>query len=541
MLLVSSSISYQWLLQKHHQAQQQQRIEVIQALAAVRAKLEAEINAAMHLTEGLYSYIAINGDIDKNSFNKMAQRLILNSSHILNISLAPNFVLKYIYPLQGNEKAIGLKFKEHHQQLSAVLDARYSRHTILAGPLQLVQGGTGLIARTPIFIASDSSDPRDHYWGMASIVMDWNSVKAAAGLDNEQSNIDIAIKGRDGLGDQGDTFYGKPELFTQQSIFSTVYLVTGQWKLAASPAQGWRADHGIDVLQHPALLGLNVLMTLMTYLLFYQIQRHQQQMRQMHSRYQGKLYFLATLEQDLAAATANLGHYLHGSEACYRQSNSNNIQYIYPMASTDILQSFKNLQQNISLICKLESDSLEVNIQSVCLNSLFSALQQEPQSLADNTDIALITQAHDLVVSSDTQLLAVIIKSLLEISRFNSGSGSIKLSATDGIGATQVDICATGDDDRHRDYSDKIHAIFEHSSPHRDNLHKHVDLTRSLVKLHRIEGKHSDHQPMAQQSVLGKISFDLYIVKRLCQLLDIEIELSAYDKQDCCFRLTIAH
>ena len=74
-------------------------------------------------------------------------------------------VIRLMYPLQGNERAIGLDYRSAPGQTEAAERARTTRQIVLAGPFPLVQGGgTALAARMPVTVRGD--DGQDRFWGL---------------------------------------------------------------------------------------------------------------------------------------------------------------------------------------------------------------------------------------------------------------------------------------------------------------------------------------------------------------------------------------
>jgi sensor domain CHASE-containing protein len=69
--------------------------------------------------------------------------------------------------MEGNQAALGLKLLQQPKQRDAVARAIESRNTVVAGPVELVQGGTAFISRTPIFLPFPASLPA------AALTGDW--------------------------------------------------------------------------------------------------------------------------------------------------------------------------------------------------------------------------------------------------------------------------------------------------------------------------------------------------------------------------------
>jgi sensor domain CHASE-containing protein len=124
-----------------------QRQSVVEKASTIRARLEGLLNADLLLAQSLIIEVATNKDITKDRFFKIAQYFMESSSHIRNIGLAKGTVLTYVYPEKGNEKAIGLDYKKNPLQWPAVQRTIEGRKTVVAGPLNLVQGGALLAAR----------------------------------------------------------------------------------------------------------------------------------------------------------------------------------------------------------------------------------------------------------------------------------------------------------------------------------------------------------------------------------------------------------
>ena len=120
------------------------------------------------------------------------------------------------------------------------------RGTIVAGPVDLVQGGQAFIARTPIYTRGGTgghlSQHKPAYWGMASIVIDIPTLFASAGVMPEMDGFTIALRGKNGKGEAGELFFGDPAVFDADSVTLPVSLPNGSWQLGAWPVGGWRGN-----------------------------------------------------------------------------------------------------------------------------------------------------------------------------------------------------------------------------------------------------------------------------------------------------------
>lgn len=247
--------------------------EMVSAQAGlVRARLESEINSAAHLSLGLVSYVAANPGFDSASFKRVAERMLAYGRHLRNISVAPDNVVRDVYPLAGNEQAIGLNYANHAEQREAVERMMRTRHFVLAGPLELVQGGTGLINRFPVYLPARDGEA-ERYWGLVAVVLRFDSLLEASGLTDAGSALVFALRGRDGKGAEGAPFHGDAALFEQDPVLMDILLPDGaNWQLAAMPARGWQS--GFGGLRIPAILFVGLATSLALAVLLYLRQHH---------------------------------------------------------------------------------------------------------------------------------------------------------------------------------------------------------------------------------------------------------------------------
>lgn len=258
----------EWTENKRFQDNQQR--SVVEQLSTIRARLEGQLNAELLLARSIITEVVTNTDITRDRFFKIAQHFMEASHHIRNIGLAKGTVLTYVYPVKGNEKAIGLDYKKNAAQWPAVQRVIEEGKTVVAGPLELVQGGVGIIGRTPIFTGSDTAgtDVKE-YFGILSVVINLPSLLEAAGLGNKDSQLQISIRGKDGLGAKGDIFYGPETLFANNPVLTEVILPGGSWLMAAAPEAGWETNSPLIIYYRIVSLAVGLFILI---LLFFQKQ-----------------------------------------------------------------------------------------------------------------------------------------------------------------------------------------------------------------------------------------------------------------------------
>lgn len=220
-------------------SEQQLRADVQYEAGLVRARLEGNLAADIQLVRGMKAVISTEPNISQDRFAVLASKLLMERTDLRNIAGAPDLVISLMYPMEGNEAAMGLDYNKNEAQRAAAFRARDSGDLVVAGPVNLMQGGQGLISRFPIF-----TGPADDktFWGILSAVIDVEKVYKAAGLLDDDLMIDVALVGRDGTGAGGEHFYGDPAILTDNPVLMNIALPVGNWQLAARPRGGWPAQ-----------------------------------------------------------------------------------------------------------------------------------------------------------------------------------------------------------------------------------------------------------------------------------------------------------
>ncbi len=210
-------------MQQRHVSERRQ--EAMAQASAIRAVLESELNATAYLANGIESYIAArHGDIRATDIDGILADIYKRGRHFRNIGIAPGNRLSYVFPLVGNEKALGLYYPDNAQQWPAVAKVIEGGRGSLAGPVRLLQGGEALIYRSPVFLEGK-------YWGLVSTVIRQDSLFKVLDPFISKYGDHIALRGRDGKGAQGEVFFGDPALFEGNPARLDIIIPGGSWEL----------------------------------------------------------------------------------------------------------------------------------------------------------------------------------------------------------------------------------------------------------------------------------------------------------------------
>lgn len=219
--------------EEHERFLAEQRLVASERLAQVASRLETKIHGNVNLVQGLVAAIAANPNMTQAQFSALSERIFSVPSQLRNVAAAPNLVVQLVYPFSENKQLIGQDYSANPKQSGSVFEAIKRRKTMVAGPVKLVQGGHGLLARYPVFVLGNG-----HFWGVVSAVIDAERLYRDSNLDSAQQTLDIAIARRPQPSEK-DVFVGNPAVFSETSVRTRVELGYDTWYLSALPKGGW--------------------------------------------------------------------------------------------------------------------------------------------------------------------------------------------------------------------------------------------------------------------------------------------------------------
>ncbi len=216
------------------------RVETARLAMTLRSQMEQDLTATILLQKGLAAQFATNPDMTTSEFEAFARDLLIGARHVRNLGVSRGTVITDVYPTSGNNAAaIGADYRTLTDQWPAIERAIASRASQLTGPTRLVQGGVGLIGRTPVFRSPISGPPGSgEFLGIVSVVIDLGSLWSRLNFAEIEETHSIALRGVDGRGAEGAVFYGDGSLFDGDGTILDVLLPGGSWKLALVPKPG---------------------------------------------------------------------------------------------------------------------------------------------------------------------------------------------------------------------------------------------------------------------------------------------------------------
>ncbi|MBR3905841.1 MAG: sensor domain-containing diguanylate cyclase [Clostridia bacterium] len=160
---------------------------------------------------------------------------------VRNVALAPDGVVQYVYPLEGNEPLIGYNLWEAAAPSAEAVETLRKGRVHITPPIDLVQGGRGMNISLPVNIPG-----QDESWGIAAIVVDTDKLIASFSLrDFIVHQVEYSLDYENLHGEYENLVTSGEVKFPVYYEFKTENM---QWRLAVSGTLGAASNFTIALL-----------------------------------------------------------------------------------------------------------------------------------------------------------------------------------------------------------------------------------------------------------------------------------------------------
>ena len=232
--MVAFATDYQ--VQVHIDRDRQQAAVVVNSAANA---VERQVSRSLSTSYALASILQqTGGKID--NFDKLAAEMLDRYGGIGSLTLMPNGINTQMYPLAGNESAIGHNILTDPLRRSEALQVISSRRLMLAGPYTLKQGGVGAIGRLAVFIEDKQGD--EHFWGFVAVVLNVPQLlEAAHASDLTRAGYDYEISKQLPDSSQREIFARSSTVSLSAPEVVSIDVPDGKWFVAVTPTGGWHS------------------------------------------------------------------------------------------------------------------------------------------------------------------------------------------------------------------------------------------------------------------------------------------------------------
>ncbi len=206
----------------------------------LREEIEALIHSQSLVLRELATFISENPAITQAEFSSRIERMRDLDGTIINIAAAPDLVVSLVYPLEENEGVVGFDYRDSAEQFPVVQNIMEDGRQSMTAPVNLVQGGLGIILRAPVYRPDgDTPGAALRPWGIVSIVLDYQKFIDEVGISDTALSYDLLIDVEGPSGEHTGEFFGDAGVVDRDPVTLDLNFPFGAWHLHATTKGDW--------------------------------------------------------------------------------------------------------------------------------------------------------------------------------------------------------------------------------------------------------------------------------------------------------------
>ena len=218
--------------------EKQEKIKAEYTAESTISRVESQLNKYLAESNLIKRTIEAGYDMDEKSFATVSQLMRDETGVIEAHELAKDGVVNQAYPLKGNEEAIGLDMLQNPARVKEARLAKKSGKYTIAGPYELVQGGTGSLLFDPIYRTDENG--KKEFWGFSILVMNWEKFMKEIELEKlEEAGYYYQIWKKDLYNGEKIVIAESKKLNTENSMRVKCSVPNDTWYFEIVPQEGW--------------------------------------------------------------------------------------------------------------------------------------------------------------------------------------------------------------------------------------------------------------------------------------------------------------
>ncbi len=396
-------------------------------------RIRSQLNRYLDVSEFFQNIIESGHQMDSKEFQALSQMISDDSQIIKAIELAPDGVVKDIYPLKGNEAAFGIDMlnspARKHEANLAMKSGQYT----IAGPYELNQGGLGSLLFEPIYITDKSGEKS--FWGFSILVLDWNRFLEELELDKlTDASYCYQMWKKDGNSGKKTIIAQGEDAIHKGAVQISCKVPNDTWYFEIIPHTGW-----VTVKQQALVflvaVSIAVLATAICYLMLHRKQREKlytEEIRKSAEKArkanEAKTRFLFNMSHDIRTPmNAIVGFSGLLEKSIHDEKKS--LDYIKKIrVSSDILLTIIN---QVLEMARIESGKITLSSESVNIREMVDAMNTVFESSLTKKSLEYqcsLNVVHDQILCDKTKMEEIILNVVSNSIKYTNPHGKITVS-----------------------------------------------------------------------------------------------------------------
>lgn len=396
------------------------------------SRVEVQLNRYMAESDLVKKSIEDGLMISDAQFAQLS-RLMQDEDYIIKThEIAKDGIVSQIYPIQGNENAMGFNVLEDSERKKAALLARDSGEYTIAGPFDLVQGGTGVLLFDPVY--QTDAQGNEKFWGFSILVMDWEKFIDKMELDKlEEAGYHYQIWKRGNKDDEQVVIAQCTNFKKDDTLEVACKVPNDTWYFEIIPGNGW-----ITSMQKlwGLLISLMTAFIIMIVYLQFRMQRYREQVHETElekavyeakSANEAKTRFLFNMSHDIRTPMNAIIGFAELLEK-HIDERDRALDYIGKIkSSSEFLLSLINY---VLETARIESGKTSLKKEVRCVSGLIESLADifEPEVRKKGLTYSYTKDIqHDYVIGDETKIREIFINIIGNSLKYTPAGGKITI------------------------------------------------------------------------------------------------------------------
>lgn len=198
------------------------RVEMTNTLNVITQNIDQNLKNCYTTTLTLALTISDAGI--PQDFDSIGKRLLELNNSINAVQMVPNGIIKYTYPMKGNEAAMNLDILNSKLLQKEALKSIQNQKMYFAGPFELAQGGQGIVGRLPVYL-------NNKFWGFSAVIIRMDKLLSTSGIDSvNNKKFSFQISKKNPITQKEDFFLAENTKLIENNYVKS-YIPDGDWNL----------------------------------------------------------------------------------------------------------------------------------------------------------------------------------------------------------------------------------------------------------------------------------------------------------------------
>ena len=218
--------------------EKKEKLKAIYAAESTIGRVESQLNKYLVESDLIKRMLESGYEISDEQFCELSN-LMQDETHVIEAhELAKDGIVSQVYPLVGNEAAVGINMLTNPARKKEATLAKESGEYTIAGPYELKQGGTGSLLFQPIYTKDENGEKS--FWGFSILVINWEKFMDGIELNKlEEAGYHYQIWKKDWNTDEKIIIAQGQEKRLKNTLSVSCSVPNDTWYFEIVPENGW--------------------------------------------------------------------------------------------------------------------------------------------------------------------------------------------------------------------------------------------------------------------------------------------------------------